>query len=176
MAALTGDSHAHLLPVLERGASEAGYAVERREEMPSRAEGFVDHERRLIAVSSTLEPNGQVAVLVHELAHVHGARYQDFGRAGAEVVAETAAHIALSAARLDSRAQSVPYVAGWADAAPKELAGYADAVHRIAAILERGLEIGEMLRERPLSRIDERLAPSIRSLGVASRDSTPRTR
>ena len=66
--------------------------------MPGRAEGFVDHHRRLIALSSALEPNGQVAVLVHELAHVHGARYQDFGRAGAEVVAETAAFVALSAA------------------------------------------------------------------------------
>jgi hypothetical protein len=80
-----------------------------------------------------------VAVLVHELAHVHGARYQDFGRAGAEVVAETAAFVALSAAALDTGRQSVPYVAGWADAAPIELAAYAGAVHQIAAQLERGL-------------------------------------
>ena len=70
-----------------------------------------------IVLSAALEPNGQVAVLVHELAHVHGARYQEFGRAGAEVVAETAAFVALSAASLDTAGQSVPYVSGWADAA-----------------------------------------------------------
>jgi hypothetical protein len=33
-------------------------------------------------------------VLVHELAQVHGARYGQFGRAGAEVVAETAVFVA----------------------------------------------------------------------------------
>jgi hypothetical protein len=108
VAPLTGDSHTHLLAGLERSASEAGYAVERREELPGQAQGFVDHERRLIVLSSALEPNGHVAVLVHELAHVHGARYRDFGRAGAEVVAETAAHVALAVARLDTRTQSVP--------------------------------------------------------------------
>ena len=43
VAPLSGDSHAHLLAGLERQASEAGYAVERREEMPGQAEGFVDH-------------------------------------------------------------------------------------------------------------------------------------
>jgi len=139
VAPLAGDSHAHLLPGLERGASEVGYAVERREDMPGQAQGFVDHGRRLIALSSALEPNGQVAVLVHELAHVHGARYQDFGRAGAEVVAETAAFVALSGAGLDTAGQAVPYVSGWADKAPKQLAEYAGAVHGIAAHLERGL-------------------------------------
>lgn len=147
VAALTGDSHAHLLAGLERGASQAGYAVERRQEMPGQAQGFVDHERRLIALSSDLEPNGQVAVLVHELAHVHGARYRDFGRAGAEVVAETAAFIALSGSGLDTAGQAVPYVSGWADAAPKQLADYAEAVHRIAASLERDLGRGHGLEQ-----------------------------
>lgn len=176
VAALTGDSHAHLLPGLERGASEAGYAVERREEMPGHSQGFVDHERRLIALSSALEPNGQVAVLVHELAHVHGARYKDFGRAGAEVVAETAAHIALSAARLDTGAQAVPYVTGWADAAPKELAGYADAVHRIAATLERGLGLEPDARIGQISAGHERAAggPALRD--PVTRDAPARAR
>jgi hypothetical protein len=176
VAALTGNSHAHLLAGLEREASEAGYAVERRNQMPGHAKGFVDHERHLIALSSTLEPNGQVAVLVHELAHVHGARYKDFGRAGAEVVAETAAFIALSAARLDTRAQSIPYVSGWADAAPKELAGYADAVHRIAAALERGLDLGAVAQRRDHS-VADGLVPAPRTLrGPAVRDARIRTR
>lgn len=145
---LSGDSHAHLLPRLEAEAARAGYRVERRAEMPGSAEGFVDHRSRLIALSPALEPNGQVAVLVHELAHVHGARYQDFGRAGAEVVAETAALVALSAVRLDAGRQSVPYVAGWADAAPKELADYAEAVHAIAATLEGRLGLAPESPER----------------------------
>lgn len=150
-APLTGGSHAHLVPDLERGAREAGYAVERRGEQPVGTEGYVDHARRLIVLSDALSPNGQVAVLVHELAHVHGARYRDFGRAGAEVVAETAAFVVLSGAGLDTGRQSVPYVAGWADAAPKEMAAYAEAVHRIAALIERDLGIGRALDGREAS-------------------------
>lgn len=67
---------------------------------------------RRIVESDGLEANGQVAVLVHELAHVHGARYQDLGRAGGEVVAETAAFVALPAVRLDTAGQSVPWRTG----------------------------------------------------------------
>ena len=147
---LAGDSHAHLLPNLEEHASEAGYAVERHDVMPVGSSGFVNHLTRRIVLAAALEPNGQVAVLVHELAHVHGARYQEFGRAGAEVVAETAAFVALSAARLDTSGQSVPYVSGWADAAPKNIVAYAEAVHGIARHLERALGI-ESLYERTLS-------------------------
>ncbi|WP_217922731.1 ArdC family protein [Miltoncostaea oceani] len=149
--ALSGHSHAHLSTCLERQASEAGYVVERRRQMPGHAEGFVDHRTKQIVLSSALEPNGQVAVLVHELAHVHGARYEEFGRAGAEVVAETAAFVALSAVRLDTAGQAVPYVAGRAEAAPKEMAAYAEAVHRIASRLEDGLglSIEPRAREAP---------------------------
>lgn len=176
VAPLSGDSHAHLLAGLERGASEAGYAVERREEMPGHAQGFVDHERRLIALSSALELNGQVSVLVHELAHVHGARYQEFGRAGAEVVAETAAHVALLAARLDTRAQSIPYVSGWVDAAPKEIAGYADAVHRIAAILERGLGLEQEGPTRRRPTVAERVTRAADQREQSAREAPTRVR
>ncbi len=138
---LTGASHAHLLEPLEQQARAAGYAVERHAEMPAGTEGFVDHRARRIVLSEALTPNGQVAVLVHELAHVHGARYQELGRAGAEVVAETAAFVALSGVRLDTARQSAPYVAGWAEAAPKEMAAYAEAVHRIVVRLEDGLGV-----------------------------------
>ncbi len=75
---------------------------------PARPWGFVDHERRLIALSAALEPNAHFAVLVHELAHVHGGRYEELGRAGAEVVAETAAFVALSTTGLDTAGQSAP--------------------------------------------------------------------
>ncbi|HMO00375.1 MAG TPA: ArdC family protein [Miltoncostaeaceae bacterium] len=145
---LTGDSHAHLLPALEQQAADAGYRVERRDELPGGAQGVVNHRSRLIGLASSLEPNGQVAVLVHELAHVHGAHYRDFGRAGAEVVAETAAHVALSAARLDTGGQAVPYVSGWAEAAPKDPAAYAGAVHRIAGELEAALGLEHTLERR----------------------------
>jgi hypothetical protein len=122
---------------------------------------------RRIVVADRLEPNGQVAVLVHERAHVHGARYRDFGRAGAEVVAETAAFIILSAARLDAAGQSVPYVAGWADAAPKEMVAYAEAVHRIAAKLEEGL--GLSIEARAFPPRTARGAPSRGQNGRAAR-------
>ena len=49
----------------------------------------------------------------------------------------------------DTAGQSVPYVSGWADAAPKEIAAYADAVHRISGALEHalGLERTSLQRE-----------------------------
>lgn len=148
IAPLTGASHAHLLRHLEEHAGRAGYRVERHDVMPGRSQGYVDHHHHLIALASTLPPNGQVAVLVHELAHVHGARYDQLGRAGAEVVAETAAHIALAGVGLDTGRQSVPYVAGWADTAPKTLASYAEATHRIAATLESALGMEREPQER----------------------------
>jgi antirestriction protein ArdC len=155
IAPLTGASHAHLLRHLEQDAGRAGYRVERHDVMPGRSQGYVDHHRHLIVLASTLAPNGQVAVLVHELAHVHGARYDELGRAGAEVVAETAAHIALAGAGLDTGRQSVPYVAGWADAAPETLASYAEATHRIAAALESALRTEREPQERSLAPIRE---------------------
>ncbi|MGE3795654.1 MAG: ArdC-like ssDNA-binding domain-containing protein [Dehalococcoidia bacterium] len=153
IAPLTGESHAHLLRHLEEDAGRAGYRVERHDVMPGRSQGYVDHQRHLIVLASTLAPNGQIAVLVHELAHVHGARYDQLGRAAAEVVAETAAHIALAGVGLDTRRQSLPYVAGWADAAPGTLASYAEATHRVAAALESALGPGREPQERPLTRI-----------------------
>jgi hypothetical protein len=172
---LVGDSHAHLIGRLEKRAASAGYHVERRESLPGGARGLVDHRASVIALSSGLEPNGQVAVLVHELAHVHGARYAEFGRAGAEVVAETAAFVALSAARLDTSGQAVPYVAGWSEATPRQLAEYAGAVHRIAAILEDGLGLGPAIRAResPLERTAE---DRVRSVWKAAREATGRGR
>jgi hypothetical protein len=173
---LTGDSHAHLLPGLEQQAADAGYVVERHDAMPGDAEGFVDHQRRVIALSTGLAPNGEVAVLVHELAHVHGARYAEFGRAGAEVVAETAAFVSLSAARLDTSGQAIPYVAGWADAAPKEIAGYADAVHRITGVLERGLGLNPDERIPQLSAGHERAAGEPALRGPVARDAPVKAR
>jgi hypothetical protein len=154
-APLSGDSHSHLLPNLERGAAEAGYAIERREALPRGTEGYVDHRRRTIVLSAGLAPNAEAAVLVHELAHVRGARYRDFGRAGAEVVAETAAHVALLGAGLDTSGQAVPYVAGWADAAPKQMALYAEAVHRIAAALEDDLGLEQTRPREAMVDVDE---------------------
>ncbi|WP_217923130.1 ArdC-like ssDNA-binding domain-containing protein [Miltoncostaea oceani] len=151
IAPLTGASHAHLLRHLEEDAARAGYRVERHDVMPGRSQGYVDHHHHLIVLASTLAPNGEVAVLVHELAHVHGARYDELGRAGAEVVAETAAHITLAGVGLDTGRQSVPYVAGWADAAPQTLASYADATHRIASALESALRLGHEPEQRPLA-------------------------
>lgn len=172
---LVGDSHAHLIGRLAERAAEAGYRVERRERLPGGAQGLVDHRAGVIALSAGLEPNGQVAVLVHELAHVHGARYDRFGRAGAEVVAETAAFVALSAARLDTSRQAVPYVAGWSEATPRQLAEYAEAVHRIAAMLEDGLGIEPAIRARE-SPLEHPAEERVRSAREVARESTGRGR
>ena len=97
------------------------------------------------------------------------------GRAGAEVVAETAAFVPLSAVRLDTVGQSAPNVAGWADAAPKEMAAYAEAVHRIAARLEHGLGLSIEPRHRGAGRSEPR-GLAHRGLAGASRTSSARDR
>lgn len=58
-------------------------------------EGYYSPRLKRIVVDSGQAPNAIVTTLVHELAHAHGVSYQGYGRAAAEVIAETAAYVAL---------------------------------------------------------------------------------
>jgi len=146
---LAGDSHAYLLPVLEEQAGRAGYRVERRAEMPGGAQGLVDHRSRVIALSSALQPNDEVAVLVHELAHVHRARYREFGRAGAEVVAER--RPTWHSRRRASTPARRPFLRRRLGRGRAEgPGGVRGGVHRIAAELEGALGLSAQPLERSL--------------------------
>ena len=137
---VTGESHAHLLPRLDILAATLGYAV-RFGDVPGEAEGTCDHHARVITVRADRPVNARVAILAHELAHALGATYTDYPRHEAEVIAETAAHIALAAAGLDTAGESIPYLASWAERDPAAMERTAHACHAIAARLEEALDL-----------------------------------
>jgi hypothetical protein len=130
---VTGDSHAHLLFALEQLATELGYCV-RHLTPDTSADGWCDDERREIVVRAGLPANGQVRVLVHELAHALGVGYRDYGRRQAEVLVDTVTYVVCGSVGLDVSADSVPYVAGWGEDgsldAIREHAGTIDAIAR----------------------------------------------
>jgi len=68
---VTGDSLAWALPVLEQVGTTIGSSVT-LEPLPEKDGGFYELKTRRIVVNSRRSANGQVAVLVHELAHAFG--------------------------------------------------------------------------------------------------------
>jgi len=118
---VSGDSHAHLIPVLRDFAGEVGYTIEFVDELPDRpagALGTCNRGKRAIRVLSTLPANQQVEVEIHELCHAlvgdtdprPTLTYDE-----EEVAVEAATYVACSAAGLATDVASVPYIAGWAD-------------------------------------------------------------
>jgi hypothetical protein len=85
---LTGDSHRHLLARLEAFAQSLGFVV-RFEALDGSAGGWCDAKARRIVIDAGLPANGQVRVLIHELAHALGVGYEQFGRQRAEVIVDT---------------------------------------------------------------------------------------
>jgi hypothetical protein len=50
--------------------------------------------------------------MIHEPVHALGVGYPDYGRERAEVVVDTATHLACSSVGLNVAGESLPYVAG----------------------------------------------------------------
>ena len=126
---VAGDSHGDLIEPLECLASEIGYSVELGA-VDGPADGWCDIAARLIVLNSALPANGQVRVLVHEIAHALGIGYSDYGRQRAEVLVDTVTHIVCGSVRLDVSASSIPYVAGWGET------GELDAIRRYAETID----------------------------------------
>jgi hypothetical protein len=101
------------------------------------ADGWCDDERREIVVNQRLPANGQVRVLVHELAHALGVSYREYGRRRAEVLVDTVTYVVCGSAGLDVSGDSVPYVAGWGeDGALDAIREYAETIDAIARRIE----------------------------------------
>lgn len=137
---ITGDSHAHLIPLLTEFAKSIDYTVEFID-LSSRPEGgWCDSTRKHIVVDSSEPLNGQVRTLVHELAHALGITYEAFGRAQAEVIVDSATYCVLDTVGLDVTGESVPYVTGWGgDDADKYLRLHADLIDQIAKRIEKAI-------------------------------------
>jgi len=137
-APVEGDSHAGLLGPLERLAGEVGYTVAYRE--LERVDGLCDHRARRITVADRLAPNGRVAVLVHELAHALVGREAGLAKELEELVVEAVAYVVCAGAGLDTRADSVPYIAGWAgDDALEQLQKAAELIDGLARRIEQAI-------------------------------------
>jgi antirestriction protein ArdC len=144
-----GDSHAHLLPALERLAHELGYRVSLRP-LDGAADGWCDQSKNDIVVNSRLAANGQVRVLVHELAHAFGIGYREHGRQRAEVIVDTVTYVVCGSVGLDTSGSTIPYVAGWGEDGDLDaIRGYAEAIDQIARRIE------DTLRSHSQSRVDE---------------------
>ena len=133
------DSHAALIEPLERHAASLGYRVEHRMLAAGGAEGWCDHQVRLIVIGAG-SANRKVRILVHELAHAHGIGYIEYTREQAEVLVDTVTHIVLSQVGLDVSQETVPYIAGWGEnGAVDAISQYATTIDAVARQLETAL-------------------------------------
>jgi hypothetical protein len=136
---ITGDSHAQLLDPLQHLAGELGFTVEQRP-LEGSADGWCDAKQRRIVVNAQLSRNGQVRVLVHEIAHALGVGYREHGRGRAEVIVDTATFVVCGSVGLDTSGSSVPYVVGWGeDGELDAIRGCAQTIDQIARRIEDSL-------------------------------------
>ena len=133
---VSGDSHAQLIPRLCDHAAELGYTV--RFEPTSGYDGYCSRSNREIVVNSDLAANGRLRVLIHELCHAHDASYDTYKRATCEVIVDCATHIICTSVGLDVSADSIPYMAGWAehDDAISAITRFAGVIDTLAATIE----------------------------------------
>ena len=121
-------------------------------------EGYTDHQRRLIATESSLEPAARLLVLLHETAHAllhdNDADYVAH-RGVCETEAESTAYVIANLLGMDVDASSVSYVAGWAkadrDVITQAATNVLRAVNTIAAALGLDADHDDDTRRRRTS-------------------------
>jgi antirestriction protein ArdC len=118
IAEIGGDSHAAYMAALERLANELGYRLAIAD--TGSAEGIHHGARKLIEVSERLQPNGRLAAGIHEVGHALVALDElapELTYAEEELVVESVAYCACQTLGLATDANSIPYLASWAEAA-----------------------------------------------------------
>jgi antirestriction protein ArdC len=139
-ARLEGDELAHLQEPLEQFANSIGYSV--TIEALNGPEGVCSHRQQKIAVEESLEPNGQIAALLHELAHalVRVDRRDEDPRltyAAEELVVESVAYSVAAVAGIDTSTNSIPYLTSWSQDTPiATIHAHAQLIDRLARRLE----------------------------------------
>jgi antirestriction protein ArdC len=145
IARLEGDELAHLHAPLEQFAKTIGYSV--RIERLYGPEGSCSHRDQAIKVEANLEPNGQIAALLHELAHalVRVDRTDNdpkLSYATEELVVESIAYSVAGDAGIDTSANSIPYLTAWSEDTPiQAIHAHAELIDRLARRLEAVIEI-----------------------------------
>jgi uncharacterized protein DUF955 len=130
----TGDGPDGALDELTSWLEGEGWKL-RQLPMAGTCEGHTDHQRRVIATDSNLEPAARLVVLLHESAHA--VLHHDLGAADyhahrgiCETEAESTAYVLANLLDLDVDASSISYVAGWSNADPTVLTAAAANVLR----------------------------------------------
>jgi hypothetical protein len=140
---LDGDEMFGLHAGLERWARELGYGV-RYEELDEGTHGYVDDRTWNIVIHKNLSGNAIVRTLVHELFHVFGCiNYQDYDRATAEVLVESATVMTLGILGYDVSDASVPYIASWGEGSLDALQTYVKLVDVLVKEAVERMEAGE---------------------------------
>jgi len=136
-----GDSHQDLIARVIALAGEIGYTVQIGDTGP--ADGVCNTRTRRIEIAERLPANGRLVALIHELAHALVAIDPDapeLDYAQGELVAESVAWCCADTVGLDSSANSIPYLASWAEQASLEvLEQTAVMTSRLAARIEAAL-------------------------------------
>ncbi|MDQ5834834.1 MAG: hypothetical protein M3550_17570, partial [Actinomycetota bacterium] len=102
--------------------------------------GWCDARAKRIVVDADAPANAQLRILIHETVHGMGVGYERFGRERAEVIVDTAAHLACSSVGLIVDGETVPYVAGWGeDGALEAVSAYAKTIDELARRIENVL-------------------------------------
>jgi hypothetical protein len=133
---LTGDSHSHLLSPLRAFTESLGFTVSFRP-ISGATGGWCDQKNRRIVVDSAQPTNAQLRILIHETTHALGVGYAEYGRRRAEVIVDTATHLACSSIGLRVDGETVPYVAGWGeDGALEAVRTFAGTIDELARRIE----------------------------------------
>jgi len=140
---LTGDSHRHLIAPLSAFAESLGFTVS-FEAIEGSAGGWCDSKNKRIVVDAKRPANAQLRILIHETIHGLGVGYAEYGRERAEVIVDTATHVACASLGLRVDGESVPYVVGWGeDGALEAVTEFAKTIDALARRIEEALTIDD---------------------------------
>jgi hypothetical protein len=112
-----------------------GWTVELEPQRDGRL-GFCDSTAKKISIEAEASANAQFRILVHECAHAFAFGYEEMGRPTCEAVTDAAAWCVCDTFGLDISDDTIPYVAGWSEAAPEAIQRYATAIHEVATRIE----------------------------------------
>jgi N-terminal domain of anti-restriction factor ArdC len=136
---LTGDSHRHLLAPLQAFTESLGFTVS-FEAIPGQTGGWCDLKARRIVVDAGQPANARLRILIHETIHALGVGYAEYGRERAEVIVDTATHLAAASVGLNLSGESVPYIAGWGESGALEaVTAFASTIDELARRIETAL-------------------------------------
>jgi hypothetical protein len=117
-------------------AESLGFTVS-FEELDGPAGGWCDAKRKRIVVDANQPANARLRTLIHETIHGLGVGYREYGHERAEVIVDTATHLACSSVGLDVTGESVPYVTGWGeDGALEAITEFAKTIDELARRIE----------------------------------------